>query len=392
MLRLTKLTVFGYGFRAMFLLASLWSSVAIATWLVMLSTGTGAAVIAPVTPQAWHGHEMIFGFAGAAIAGFLLTATPNWTGTPPLAGPPLVALAAAWCVARLAFLAPVPAHLIAAAVADALFSALLAWAVVPRLWRQAGAWNRLAAAIVGAYVAANLTFWVAIFAPSVLDPRAVLYASVDLVLLLISHVTGRLVPVFMKRDLKSDDPRLAVEPRGVGASVELSVAALALLDLAAPASRAAGVACVVAGVAAAARLWCWLSPLVLRKPLLWVLQLGQMLLALGFAGRGLAHFSGALRDSTALHLLTMGGMGLLILGIMSRASLGHTGRPLALPAGTCAAYALVLLATAVRVTADSWSFQAATHGAGALWIAAFAIFAVRFLPILLAPRVDGRPG
>ncbi len=362
--------MFSAGFRPFFLLAASWAAIAVPVWLAAYAHGY--MLRGAVPPILWHGHEMVFGFGVAAVAGFLLTAIPNWTGRLPVRGWPLAVLALLWLSGRIAMLVP------GAALLDLAFLAALV-AVVARELLAGRNWRNLP--MLGGLLllfAANLLFHFGI--------AAGLRLGIATLLMLIALVGGRIVPSFTRNWLAKQAPRgrmPAPESLFDRAALVVTLAALAawVADL-------ASWPLILAGLVLAARLSRWRGGATFGEPLLLVLHAGYGWLALGLVLLGLSELVPALPASTALHALTVGAIGTMTLAVMTRASLGHSGRALAADAATRTIYLLVTLAALLRVA----SAFAATHAvvvtslAGLAWSAAFALFAVHYGPLLVRER------
>jgi len=379
------------GFRLFFLLAALFAVVAVLAW-------SGVYVLgwhwprADFTALTWHAHEMIYGYTMAVIAGFLLAAVKNWTGVQTLHGVPLLLLGLAWLAARILMLVgdTVPPSL--AALADGLFNLALtvvvAWPVFRvRQWQQLGMVSKLFL-----LACSNQLFYAGLLGFYPDGIRAGLYSGVYLVMALIFVMARRVLPFFIERAM--DPPATPVN------RVWLDRASLALflvfwlIDIlhpdALPVALLASVLCVLHGM----RLSGWHVRGILGKPLLAVLYLGYGWLVIGFALKA-AVFAG-IPPSLALHAFTYGGIGLFTLGMMARVTLGHTGRSVQQPPPVVGWSVIMLLAgVAVRVLLpllDAGHYLWWVGLAQLLWVAAFAMFLVVFLPMWLGPRVDGQPG
>jgi len=382
------------GFRPFFLAAGVYGFAFVAAW----TFAWRGAFAAPawLVPMWWHGHEMLFGVVAAAIAGFLLTATPVWTGRPALRGRPLAALVALWALGRLAMGAAgaLPAALVAAA--DLAFPIALAGVLARTVWGTGQRRNYGVVALVATLAAANAAVhaqalgWSADSAP-----RALRFA-VDLVVVLIVVIGGRITPGFTSNALARLG--VAARARSLPWLDRLAVAAAVLLaaaDLLIPRSVASGVLAAVAAVAVAGRMAGWQTLRTGRDPLVWSLHAGMAWVALGLALVAAGDLGAPIPASAGLHALTAGAMGSMILAVMTRVGLGHTGRPLALPRYAVACYLLVHAGAAVRVAATlAGPAQAPRLLAigGLLWAAAFGLFAALYAPILCRPRIDGREG
>jgi uncharacterized protein involved in response to NO len=376
-----------YGFRPFFLAAGVSAPLALLVWLGVIAHG-----LAPPTafsPAAWHAHEMLFGFAMAAVAGFLLTAVPNWTGRMPLNGWPLAALAGLWLAGRLAVAFGGRLGAAAAAALDLAFPLVLLTVILRevaagRNWR-----NLPVCAALASLLLANLLMHLeplAIAGSAALGHRL----GIATLALLVALIGGRIVPSFTTNWLKRHGARSLPAPFGTVDKAALALALAALLAwVASPQGWPVGMLLLAAGAAQAARLVRWQGHRTLAEPLLWVLHLGYGWLALGVALIGVDAWTG--RFGAHLHALTVGCFGTMILAVMSRATLGHTGRALTAGRTTTAIYVFVTLAAVLRVAADTASGAYLTLVAlsGLAWITAFAIFLIVYGPMLLARRAAG---
>jgi uncharacterized protein involved in response to NO len=377
------------GFRPFFLAAALWSAIALALWIAMLATG--ATLPSRFDPLAWHAHEMLFGFVMAAIAGFLLTAIPNWTQRLPVSGLPLAALAGLWLVGRVACLvsALLPAAL--AAAADLAFPAALVF-VVAREIIAGGNWRNLPmVAPVAVLGIANLLMHLESFGVAV--PAGVGWRlGLAAIIVLVSVVGGRIVPSFTRNWLARRPGAALPAEQGVIDRAALGALHAGLFGWAFfPWFAPVGAILLAAAALNLWRLARWRGAGAAAEPLLLVLHVGYGWLALGAGLLGLATIDPAVPLSAAIHALTAGAAGTMILAVMTRATRGHTGRALAADRATSAIYVLVSLAALARIAA---AFAAAATLpllvlAAGLWIAAFAGFALVYGPMLLLPR--GRP-
>jgi uncharacterized protein involved in response to NO len=381
--------VFRLGFRPFFLAAAVFALVSLVLWGGVFFAGWR---IGAVAPAAWHAHEMIYGYAVAVIAGFLLTAVRSWTGLPTPTGRALAGLLAAWLAARV-LLASGPAFLAAAALADVLFGFLLLVVVArpiarTRQWRQAGIVAKLVLLAAG-----NLAFYAGVGG---LWPRGVeigLYGGLYLLVALIMTIGARVLPGFIERG--ADAPvRIGnpvwVAPASIGLFLGLVIADLFARDARLVALCAAGLA-IVHG----ARLYAWHTPHLWRKPLLWGLYLALVSIEGGFLLLALAAWF-VVPKTLALHAFAVGGVGLATLAMMARVALGHTGRDVHHPPAAVGP-ALALLASSAVVRVALPLLAPGQHGiaiglAQALWVAAFALFVAVYAPILTRPRIDGAPG
>ncbi len=398
--------LWGRAFRPFFLGLALQGALAIPFWTwVWLGAGTAPSWLAPIW---WHGHEMVFGFVAAAIAGFLLTASPVWSGGPALIGGPLASLFVLWALGRIGFAAAdvVPAGVLA--LIDIGFLPAVAMVVVRTLRGSGQTRNYGIAGIVAVLALANAAMHAEVLGLATGVAFRALRFAVDVVVLLLVVISGRITPAFTRNALRGtgSDADVVVRPALAQGTVGL-VAAMALVRLIQGAGVASGTLAGLAGLGLLVQLSGWQSWAVRRDPLVWSLHAGSVWLGAGLLLVACSDAGvGGLSSSAGLHALTAGAMGSSILAVMTRVSLGHTGRPLVLPSGIVACYALVHLAALARVFASlSGSFSGGFLGdfagpayrvllitSGLAWGLAFLGFLVRYAGILVRPRVDGRPG
>lgn len=391
---LPGLPVFAYGFRPFFLLAGIWAPLGVAVWVSALA---GLPVPDGPLPLArWHAHEMLAGFVGAAIVGFLLTAVPNWTGRPGFAGAPLVGLVAVFLAGRLALLpgSPLPAGIAAPLALAGLPATLLL--VLPGLVKAGKARLFGPPAIVFAFWAGDLLmlgeqagWWTAA------TWRTGQLLSLNAALLLVGVIGGRIIPSFTLNALrKTGRP---AEPRplpGVDRAAVLSLLAVLLVDLAAPDGVPAGGVAAVAAVLVALRLSRWHGLRTLGQPIVWVLHLGYAFVPLALAAKAAWLLAGQGWGMHWLHLQGAGALAVMIVAVMTRAALGHTGRDLVAAPPIVAAYGLLPLAALARAFGPLLGGDPVVPLAVAatLWVAAFMLFLRVYAPVLLCPRPDGKPG
>ncbi len=391
--------VLTYGFRIFFLAAAGWGVTAMGLWLVWLAVHLNGADFAVLSialpPFQWHAHEMVFGFGLAAVAGFLLTAVPNWVGCAPVRGLPLGALAVLWLAGRLAvgFSAWLPAPLVLAV--DALFpfalAATLARQIVPaRQPRNLG----VVAVVTLLGVLQVLSLADALMLVDTPLAQAPARLGVELLVLLIAIIGGRITPAFTRNWLARRGEVVTVA-MGTwldrGAIVATATAVLA--DAAGAPDTLRAILFAVAGAALLARLSRWHGRRTGAEPLLWVLHAGYALVATGFLLMAVAAL-GVLVESTALHLWTIGAVGVMIVGVMSRVALGHTGRALTAPRLTTLAYVLLALAAVVRVAGPALSpafYTPALLVASGLWVVALLLFLADYAAMLATDRPASDP-
>jgi uncharacterized protein involved in response to NO len=338
---------------------------------------------------------MLFGFVGAAVAGFLLTAVPSWTGQRGWGGWPLVALATLWVAGRAAawFAAALPAWTVAAI--DVAFLPAVALLIAPPLFRTRNR-NRPLLLVLLALAGCNAAFHAALASGDPALASRWLYGTVDLVLVLVTVIGGRIVPAFTSSGLRSRGVTVRPSPPWLERVTLGSTVLLVVADVALPGHAVVGALALVAGCAHAARALHWAPHRTLSVPLVWVLHVGYAWVPIGLLLKGVWLLTGVTFASAWLHALTVGALATLILAVMTRASLGHTGRPLVVGRPIAAAYLLLLAAAVARVfgplVAGPSHYAVALAVAATLWTAAFALFVAIYGPILAGPRTDGKPG
>jgi uncharacterized protein involved in response to NO len=386
-----KLALAGKGFRPFFLLAAAFAFAMVPLWILVLAGAVQAR--AYLAPAIWHAHEMVFGFAVAVIAGFLLTAVGNWTNRETLAGTPLLCLAALWIAGRLAvtFGATLPRGL--PALLDLAFLPTLTIVLARPLVAARNRHIFHMPAVLVALFAANVV--VHVEALGVLPAgsgRHACLVAVDVVVFVILAIAGRVFPMFTRNATEVETIRSI---RSLEALTLATMAVLVLLDAIVPESLAAAAASGAVGVVAAARAWHWRTARVARHPLLWILHVGYAWVPLGLLLRAVAALVPAMPASLATHALTVGAIGSLTIGMMARVALGHTGRPLVASRAMTWAFAAITLAAGARVLGPllfPGAYLLTLVVAGGLWSAAFLVYLVVYAPILWRPRIDGRAG
>ncbi len=366
--------------------------VAMTVWLAVLHGMTWE--MAWLAPIQWHAHEMIFGFVTAALAGFLLTAVASWTGQRGFAGPPLMVLVAIWLAGRIAMVPGLGLPQALAAAIDLAFLPAVAMAIVPSLIRAGNVRNFPLVGFLVLLFAANLLF----HTPDLAARLGILglTLAVDTILLMITLVGGRIVPAFTGNALRDRPPDARVPAFGWVDRAALAAAATVLVvDLVTPGGRLAGAVALVACVLHAWRLSRWRGWLTRGIPIAWVLHVAYAWIPVGLGLKALWLLWQFPVGAGWMHALTAGAYATMILAVMTRAALGHTGRPLVAAKPIVAAYVLVTLAALTRVFAPAVAPtipQITWTVAGLLWITAFLLYCAVYAPILSRPRADGRPG
>lgn len=376
-----------YGFRPFFLLAAGHAGLAIPVWLAMYLGDLHDG--GPFGGMGWHAHEMLFGYLAAVVAGFVLTAIPNWTGRLPLSGMPLLALVGLWLAGRLACLLSPFAWL--AMGVDLAFPAALGFSI----WREVVAgrnWKNAPVAVMITLLGlANAVDHLANMdvVPHDLGQRLALAVAA----MLIALIGGRIVPSFTHNWLAREGASVLPAPFGRTDKAALAAMAASMIGwVVMPASAAVGAALCAAGALLAIRLARWRGAATVREPILFVLHLGYGWLAVAASLLGLAILMpDVIPHASALHALTAGAVGTMTLAVMTRASLGHTGRAIAADRFVVAMYACVSTGALLRVAAPfagPWYIHMLACG-GVLWAGAFLLFAVRYAPILSTRRIGG---
>lgn len=382
-----------YGFRPFFLGAGLLASLLIPWWAASYTFSIPLGTNWP--PTLWHAHEMLFGFFGAAVAGFLLTAVPSWTGTRGFAGWPLALLASLWLLGRIAVASSALWPLPAVAAIDLAFLPALGALVLPPLVRARNR-NTPLLVVIGAWWAIDVGFYVSLAHHDTEASLHALVVGIDVILVLVTVVGGRIVPAFTASALKQRGKAGAVRAwPGITPVAVGSMVAVALSDLIWADGKLAGMIAGIAAMAQAVRLAQWRTEKTLRQPIVWILHLAYAWLPVGLALKAIALLTGAASAAFWLHALTIGAAATMILAVMTRASLGHTGRPLIVDPAIVLAYLLLTAAALVRVFGLAvlrLAYPQVILFSAALWTGAFALFTSIYGPMLLAPRADGRPG
>lgn len=383
-----------HPFRPFFLLAGVYGALLAPVWL---GVWFGALPLAQgVNPLYWHAHEMLFGLVSAAIAGFMLTAMSNWTGTAPLRGWGLAGLVILWLAGRLAMWQTGLFTPTVAALADLSFLLVMTLYVAKVIVESRNRRNLVMVAVLALLLVANLLMHLDFVSlvPG-LAPKGERLA-INLILLLIAVVAGRITPAFTTNWLKSQggNGREVRSLPWLDRATLLSMALIIPADLVAVDSPATAVLALLAALLNGARLAGWGVWHCRREPLLWILHLGYGWLVVALVLKGLSPFVVGLPASVWLHAAGIGAMGTMIVGVMTRVALGHTGRPLALPPGALLIYGLITLAVLMRLisalgwVADRWPLIVS----GVAFSTAFAVFLICYWRILASPRVDGKPG
>ena len=378
-----------YGFRPFFLGAALFTGLAVLAWIAIFAGRVSVDFL--YSPREWHVHEMLFGYLPALIAGFLLTAMPNWTDRMPLRGAPLLLLFLLWLGGRLLMAFPWVGAT-TAAVIDGAFLVILAvyvwWEIA-----AAGSWDRAPIGVlVSLYACANILFHLSALRGSPTDSSERFALSV--MTLMLTVIGGRLAPTFAREYL--EDRNLSPLP-DVFSRFDAVAIVLVLLGIVAwnlqPESLWAGTLLIVGGMASLIRWLRWGGWRTWQEPLVLILHIGYAWIGLFLVALGASILGVGFTPENAVHLLTTGAMGSMTLAVMTRASLGHTGRPRHADRLTVAIYLLINLGALLRIFAPNPDTPTAlTHTMLALsafsWSGAYLLFAFHYGPYLVGPSLD----
>ncbi len=378
-----------YAFRPFFLLNGFFAVVVISIWLMALH-GTGPASV-PATMLYWHGHEMVVGFAMAAMAGFVLTAVATWTDRPPLQGKLLGVLVFSWLLGRLAMMAATRLPYWLVASADTIFPFLLFLLVAREVVGGRSRRNYPVVGITLVLAVLNLLYHLGTLRILPGMDRLALYFLIHLILLMITVIAGRIIPNFTANWLRARGHERLPEnhPLTDGITVVATIATGVSVSLT-PFGPVTGILAMVAALSHAVRLARWRGLATTSEPLLFVLHVAYLWLPVGFALTALAAFGLVFPPSAALHALTMGAIGNMILAVTSRVALAHTGRSLHAPRLIVISYAILNAAVVARVLSPlNPGLTIEMIDLSALgWIVTFAIFTAVYWPVLTRPRVD----
>lgn len=386
--------IFALGFRPIYLMSAIWATIAIALWVY-----APQFLVGKMTGVWWHAHEMLWGFIATVAVGFLLTASATWTGKNPLKSIPLALLCMLWLIARIAYLMPSDVSFTIAAIADVSFFIYAAIALARVLYKVKSKQNYpLVAALLG--LAISNAVYLSYIALDKVDSLRTGFQMGLLVMAFIALLIGRrVIPFFTQRGAGLDIPRS--EQSG---KYQLWLSGLSMVSLILGLFSLTAILLFAVGAITLYQLYTW-QPWGVRKiPLLWVLHISYFFLGLGLLIAGVYFLpvtTNALPPATFVHTIGMGGFAVMIIGMMTRTALGHTGRPLKASRLMVVAYILVIVATVLRLAAlfipniapaAAQAIVPLWHSSAAAWIVAFLAYAYQYAPYLTSPRADGRPG
>ena len=382
------------GFRPFFLSGALFSVIAILLWLLMYK---GVVSFSPLGGGYWwHIHEMIFGFGCAIIAGFLLTAVQNWTGVRGAQGTSLLVLFLIWLAGRIAVLFPELLGAELTTIIDLSFLPAVAYVLGKPIIAIKQYRNLFFVPLLLLFTIANSEMHLAIYYPATFTITYAAYTGVMLVTFLMSVMAGRVVPMFTANGTQT--PKASPLPwldKVTNGCLAVAMLYLLLQPVAGFSDTFFGVLLIIAGIFQTMRWLRWKPWITLGVPLLWSIHASIKFIAYGLIVLGFSYLIVEVPSNHIWHLLTVGGMGGLILAMISRVSLGHTGRPLSPPKAMSFAFIFIILAALVR-SLGPWVLPEKNmlfiDISGTFWLLAFGIFVVTYAPMLMSARKDGRPG
>ncbi|WP_394127005.1 NnrS family protein [Vibrio hepatarius] len=375
------------GFRPFFLLGSIYAVIAIALWVWMFQTGQPSALNVPALW--WHVHEMLFGFAMAIVAGFVLTAVQNWTGVNGTKHHRLAILVMLWVIPRVLFWTPAPLWLISSI--EALFLAFTAYEVGTRVVKAKGWRNLFFVPLFVLAIAANFASYATIKGMPPFPSSAVWHAMLWWFTMLLSIMGSRVIPFFTARRFNFEKPQPIV---WLDWAANLPLAGLFILSFFPMTFAELGQPLmVISGLAHLVRVMRWQPWRTLSEPLVWSLHATYLCIPVSLLLRGL--LTNPFMSHNMLHLFAIGAIGGVILAMIARVTMGHTGRAIYQGPNMSIAFAAIVLAAIVRSVGAAF-FPAylieAVNISALLWVLAFALYVARFGKMLINARVDGHPG
>ena len=382
------------GFRPFFLSGAIFSIVAIILWLLMYKGAINLSSLGG--GYWWHIHEMIFGFGCAIIAGFLLTAIQNWTGVRGAQGNTLLVLFLLWLAGRIVLLMPSIFSDALVTIIDLSFLPVVAYVLARPLIATKQYKNLFFVPLLLLFTLANLEMHLAIYFPQTFTINYAGYAGVMLITLLMSVMAGRVAPMFTANGTKTAKATpLPWLDKVTNGSLAIAMFSLIMEPIIGFSQQFFGIILIIAGIFQTIRWLRWRPWITLGVPLLWSFHFAIKFIAYGLIILGASYLIPEIPSNHMWHLLTVGGMGGLILAMISRVSLGHTGRPLSPPKAMIAAYICITLAAIIRAFGP-WALPEKSglfiDISGTFWLLAFGIFVITYAPMLMNARKDGRPG
>lgn len=377
------------GFRPFFLFGSLWASLHILVWVAFQSGKF--SFISINDPVTWHAHEMIFGFATAIVAGFLLTATQNWTGIRGIHGKKLKILVCIWILARL-FSMVSGNYYALYAVVDLSFYPLLAWFLKPYLWQKSQRRNQVFFLLFFFLFIANAIIHINHFQhTSLLSSRSILLFSIYVIVMMIALIGGRVLPLFTRNSLPAANPTRKpwIEWMSFTSIITVGIS-IVFFEF----TRLSAGLAFLAGTVHMIRWLLWKPWKSIGLPILFILYVGYVWIPIGLLMRGMASLS-FVTPSLSTHAFTAGAIGTMIYAMITRVSLGHMGLPIRAGKPILFGYILIIISAFLRVFGPWISPEQTSRMielSGYLWSLAFLIYVIVYAPILLSPRMDGKDG
>lgn len=375
------------GFRPLYICGCAWALISIAVWIF-----APGLIPAPFFGVAWHAHEMLWGFIATIAVGFLLTASATWTGFNPMKGMPLAFTTCAWIGARIAYLVGGNAAFVMGVVLESIFFGYSAWRLLQVMLKGRSVRNYGVPALVFGLGASNILFLTATLDGDYLRVIDRFNTGMLFMAVLTILIARRVIPFFAGRMV----PGLQIPMLAASGRIQLALGMIAIAAGVAGVQAVAAASLAVTGAIGLYQLWRWKPVAVLHKPMLWILYLGYLGLSVGLlvAAARLAGADGPLlaRAATHVHLIGMGGFAVLIIGMVTRTALGHTGRPLTLDGIMLASYWFMVISVALRLAAlwPSAYGVPLLHAAATAWITSLALYLYRYIPFLIRPRADAR--
>lgn len=376
-----------YGYRPFFLMAGIWAVLAMASWVAMLAGWS--PLYTQFDPVTWHAHEMLFGFLGAVLAGFLLTAVPNWTSRLPIVGWPLAGLAALWVIGRIAVAISEGLSPVLVGALDLMFLTALAAAIGREILAGKNWRNLPLLTLLVLFIVANGLFHFEVAQGDYAAGGYGFRLGLSVAVMLVTLIGGRVVPSFTRNWMAKRQLDGLPSPFGLIDRLALISALIALAFWTVlPAHASTSILCAIAGFINLIRLGRWSGHKTGSESLLWILHVSYLFVPLGFLSVAASTWGFALSPQLgAQHVWMAGAVGVMPLAMMTRASLGHSGRPLTATREVTLIYLLVIASVVLRFIAavevvPYWVL----HASAISWMAGFAGFCVVYWPILTKPR------
>lgn len=376
---------YSHGFRSFFMFAGIWGAMAMSVWVVLLAMGI--PIPSRMAGVDWHMHEMVFGYAPAVIAGFLLTAVPNWTGRLPILGWPNALLSGLWVLGRVAIFYSAYLPLWAAPIIDVSFLIIFAWVIGTEIIAAKNWRNLKVLVILIALAATNILFHFEAIYGFAYEGYSI-RLGVGIIVLLITIIGGRVIPSFTRNWLVKQGKSRLPQPRGrVDDGVEFATGLLLIIWVVVPEGAGAGVGWALLALFHLYRLWRWVGWQTFAEPMVAILHAGYLFIPLGFFMLAARNLFPDLGLPLIPHAWMVGAIGVMTLAMMSRASLGHSGRPIQSNWVVNTIFALIIGAALLRMTVDFMPGNLGLlHSSALAWIAGFSVFILGYFPIFTKPR------